>query len=62
MFAVVAAILFAIAVLMHAFGWSSGKVDVALFALLGLLCAALHLAGFGSYVGRRFGRRTDAGQ
>jgi len=36
-----AALFFAIAVLMHFFGWGSGHVDVTLFALLGLLCLAL---------------------
>ena len=46
MFAVLAALSFAISVLMHAFGWSSGKVDVTLFLLIGLLCVALHLCGF----------------
>jgi hypothetical protein len=36
-----AALAFAIAVLMHLFGWSHGHVDVTLFALIGLLCLAL---------------------
>lgn len=58
-FAALAALWFAIATLMHCFGWSSGKVDVALFVLLGLLCIALHLCGFGGYVTDRFrGTRT----
>ena len=35
------ALCFALAVLMHAFGWGSGKVDVELFTLLGLLFLAL---------------------
>ena len=35
------ALCFGIAILMHAFGWSSGKVDVELFALFGLLFLAL---------------------
>ena len=44
MFAFFAALCFALATLMHLFGWGSGHVDVLLFELLGLLCVALHLA------------------
>ena len=43
MFGVLAAVAFAIAVLMHVFGWGSGKADVTTFALIGLLCLCLHL-------------------
>ena len=58
-FAGLAALFFAVATLMHCFGWGSGKVDVTLFALLGLLGIALHLAGFGGFVTTRFrGTRT----
>ena len=44
MFAVAAFISFAIAILMHLFGWQAGKVDVLLFELIGLLCIAGALA------------------
>jgi hypothetical protein len=44
MFAFIAALSFGIATLMHLFGWGSGKVDVLLFELLGLLAVALHMA------------------
>lgn len=37
----ISAVAFAIATLMHLFGWGSGHVDVTLFALIGLLCMAL---------------------
>jgi hypothetical protein len=60
-FAVLAALSFAVAILMHCFGWSSGKVDVELFALLGLLGVALHLAGFGGYVAGRWNGRNGTG-
>ena len=43
MFGWAAVVAFALATLMHLFGWGSGKVDVLLFILIGLLCAALHL-------------------
>lgn len=36
-----AALAFALAILMHLFGWSHGTVDVTLLALTGLLCLAL---------------------
>ena len=45
MFGIAAVIAFAIATLMDLFGWGSGKVTVTLFALLGLLFLALHVAG-----------------
>lgn len=44
MFAVLAVIAAAIAVLMHAFGWGTGKADVLLFGMLTLLFIAAHLA------------------
>ena len=43
MFGILAAVAFAVALLMHLFGWGTGKVDVALFTLIGLLCLCLHL-------------------
>lgn len=43
MFGIAAIVAFAIALLMHAFGWGSGKVDVLLFELAGFLLLALHL-------------------
>ena len=36
-----AALSFAIAILMHLFGWSHGVIDVTLFELIGLFCLAL---------------------
>jgi hypothetical protein len=41
MLAVASVVAFAIALLMHLFGWGSGKVDVLLFTLIGFLCLAL---------------------
>lgn len=40
---IAAIVAFLVAVLMHAFGWSSGKVDVELVTLLGFLFLAIHL-------------------
>ena len=37
----IAAFAFAIAILMHLFGWSHGVIDVTLLTLIGLLCLAL---------------------
>lgn len=53
MFAVAAVIAAVIAILMHAFGWGSGKVDVLLFELLALAFIAAHLAWPGFWPGRR---------
>ena len=47
----IAAVAFAIAILMHLFGWSHGVVDVTLFELIGLLCLAL--AGVPAWPWRR---------
>jgi hypothetical protein len=44
MWAVAAVIAAVIAILMHAFGWGTGKVDVLLFELLALGFIAVHLA------------------
>jgi hypothetical protein len=43
MFGVAAVIAFVIAILMHLFGWGSGKADVELFTLIGLACLAGHV-------------------
>jgi hypothetical protein len=43
MFGVVSIIAFVIAVLMHLFGWGSGKVTAELFLLIGLACLAVHV-------------------
>jgi hypothetical protein len=37
----IAVLAFALAILMHLFGWSHGVIDVTLFELIGLLCLAL---------------------
>jgi hypothetical protein len=47
----IAALSFAIAILMHLFSWSHGVIDVTLFELTGLLCLAL--AGVTSWPWRR---------
>ena len=41
------ALFFGIATLMHFFGWGSGKADVELFMLLGLLFLALSGCSWG---------------
>jgi hypothetical protein len=41
MFSIVAIVSFAIALLMHLFGWGSGKVNVLTFELIGFLCLSL---------------------
>jgi hypothetical protein len=43
MFGIASIVAFAIALLMHLFGWGSGKVDETLFTLIGLLCLAVHV-------------------
>ena len=43
----ISALAFAIAALMHLFGWGSGKADVTLFELIGLLCLALSFCPWG---------------
>ena len=43
MFGIAAIVAFAIALLMHLFGWGSGKIDETLFTLIGLLCLAVHV-------------------
>ena len=46
--AIIAAVLFAIALLLHLGGLSLGPLDVTFFELAGLIAAALHLAGIGA--------------
>jgi hypothetical protein len=46
--AIVAAVLFAIALLLHLSGLSLGPLDVTFFQLAGLVAVALHLAGIGA--------------
>lgn len=42
-----AALAFAIAILMHLFQWGHGVVSVTLFELIGLLCLALSACPWG---------------
>ena len=46
--AIIAAVLFGIALLLHLAGLSLGPLDVTFFELAGLIAAALHLAGIGA--------------
>ncbi len=46
--AIVAAVLFAIALLLHLANLSLGPLDVTFFELAGLVAVALHLAGIGA--------------
>jgi hypothetical protein len=46
--AIIAAVLFGIALLLHLVGLSVGPLDSTFFMLAGLLAAALHLAGIGA--------------
>jgi len=55
MTAIVAAVLFAIALIMHLAKLSFGPVDEGAFLIAGLLLAALHLAGIGT--ARQYSRR-----
>jgi hypothetical protein len=51
--AIIAAVLFAIALVLHLAGLSLGPLDSTFFMLGGLVAAALHLAGIGTaYRGR----------
>lgn len=47
MFVILAALAFALAILMHLFGWGHDHVDVTLFELTGLLCLALSGCSWG---------------
>ena len=51
--AIIAAVLFGIALLLHLAGLSLGPLDVTFFELAGLTAAALHLAGIGTSYRRR---------
>ncbi len=55
--AIVAAVLFAIALLLHLAGLSLGPLDTTFFMLAGLVAAALHLAGIGTTYRGRVRRR-----
>ncbi|MGH3672974.1 MAG: hypothetical protein ACRDSH_20480 [Pseudonocardiaceae bacterium] len=48
MLAIVAAVLFAIALILALAGVALGPLDVITFMAAGLLCLALHLAGIGA--------------
>jgi hypothetical protein len=49
-FAVIAAILFGVALLLDLFGADAGPIlDVGTLSLAGFLCVALHLAGAGTW-------------
>lgn len=48
MLAIVAAVLFAIALIFSLAGFALGPLDVITFMAAGLLCLALHLAGIGA--------------
>ncbi|HEX8758968.1 MAG: hypothetical protein M3186_16045 [Actinomycetota bacterium] len=48
MLAIVAAILFALALVLHLAGVALGPLDATAFMLAGLLCLALQLAGVGA--------------
>ncbi len=54
MLAIVAAVVFALALLLALLSVSLGPISVEVLLLLGLLCVALYLAGVGS---RSYGRR-----
>jgi hypothetical protein len=53
MFAIIAAILFAIALILGLAGVGLGPVGPQTFTVAGLLCLALHLAGLGARTFRR---------
>jgi hypothetical protein len=48
MFAIIAAVLFAIALVFDLAGIVIGRLDTVAFLAAGLLCLALHLAGVGA--------------
>ncbi|MGQ0717763.1 MAG: hypothetical protein ACT4NP_10710 [Pseudonocardiales bacterium] len=56
MLAIVAAVLFALALVLHLAGVALGPLDPTAFLLAGLLCLALQLAGIGA--GTRSWRRS----
>jgi hypothetical protein len=55
-FAIIAAILFAVALLIDLVGANTGPIlDVGTLTLAGFLCVALHLAGAGTWTAGRVG-------
>jgi hypothetical protein len=57
MFAIIAAVLFALALIFDLTGTSLGTIGANTFVIAGLLCVALHLAGVGTaWRGRRWRR------
>jgi hypothetical protein len=54
--AIVAAVLFGIALLLHLAGLALGPLDSTFFMLAGLVAAALHLAGVGTTLRHRVRR------
>ncbi|MFI5909010.1 hypothetical protein [Dactylosporangium sp. NPDC051541] len=63
MFAVIAAILFAVALLVDLLGADTGPIfDAGTLSLAGFLCIALHLAGVGAWTSSRWGNRRRAGR
>jgi hypothetical protein len=62
-FAVIAAILFLVALLIDLFGGNTGPVfDVGTLSLAGFLCIALHLAGAGTWHTRYGSYRRGRGR
>jgi hypothetical protein len=55
MVAIIAAVLFALALVFHITGTALSVIDSTFLMLAGLLCVALHLAGVGT---RRYARRS----
>jgi hypothetical protein len=56
-FAIIAAVLFALALIFQLAGTSLGVITATSLMLAGLLCVALHLAGAASWGGRGWYRR-----
>jgi len=56
-FAIIAAVLFALALIFKLASTSLGVIDATALMLAGLLCVALHLAGAGSWGGGRWRTR-----
>jgi hypothetical protein len=62
MFAIIAAVLFAIVLILNLAGKETGPIFTSAFLIpAGLLCIALHLAGVGSYIRGYRGRRPGRG-
>jgi hypothetical protein len=56
-FAVIAAVLFALALIFQLASTSLGVINATALMLAGLLCVALHLAGAATWGGRGWARR-----